>query len=450
LPGGRAGGADICATDACQVYRGLARERQDHAPSWNAAVAATAGQVIVYRGWPIFAEYSDSNGGRTAAGDEPYLRAVADPDDAVAPLHHWQVAVPLSDLSRIFNTPAPVTGAARQGDVVVLGWAQPDGTTATAEVAVADFRSKLDSQEPPSAGMPETVPSARFSLSTDTTAGVAVIDGGGWGHGVGMSQYGALGKALRGMRAPDILAAYYAGLRPVATTPGQLPATIRVGLDDGRSVVAVTGNGRFRVLDGSGRPVAFATSGTWQVVPGPSPGTVRVLGPPDQVVPPGLAVAGVEPANPVSGAPLRLRYHLVVPSAIRLGVRGPGMQPTQIDAGVVDQGDSVAELPAAGAPGDYEVSVQADAGGGRVATVPVVLSVSAPGPSASRGADASAHRSRRDLSGHLQLASGAGGAELGRGPRGGRGALAGLALLLVAAAAWRTFVCVRRTNMSSA
>ena len=38
-----------------------------------------------------------------------------------------------------------------------------------------------------------------------------VIDGRGWGHGVGMSQYGAQGYALDGWRYPRILAHYYRG-----------------------------------------------------------------------------------------------------------------------------------------------------------------------------------------------------------------------------------------------
>jgi hypothetical protein len=53
------------------------------------------------------------------------------------------------------------------------------------------------------------------------------IVGGGYGHGIGMSQYGAHGMALRGASAGRIISYYYGGAQ---ARPATLPATIRVGL----------------------------------------------------------------------------------------------------------------------------------------------------------------------------------------------------------------------------
>ena len=53
------------------------------------------------------------------------------------------------------------------------------------------------------------------------------IVGGGWGHGIGMSQYGAHGMARRGASAGRIISFYYGGAQ---ARPATLPATIRVGL----------------------------------------------------------------------------------------------------------------------------------------------------------------------------------------------------------------------------
>ena len=53
------------------------------------------------------------------------------------------------------------------------------------------------------------------------------ITGGGYGHGIGMSQYGAHGMALRGASAGRIISFYYGGAQ---AGPATLPATIRVGL----------------------------------------------------------------------------------------------------------------------------------------------------------------------------------------------------------------------------
>jgi stage II sporulation protein D len=53
------------------------------------------------------------------------------------------------------------------------------------------------------------------------------IVGGGWGHGIGMSQYGAHGMALRGASAGRIISFYYGGAR---ARPASLPGQVRVGL----------------------------------------------------------------------------------------------------------------------------------------------------------------------------------------------------------------------------
>src|SRR5438552_7107890 len=384
-------GADICATDSCQVYRGITREQEAHADAWNAAVAATSGQVLLYRGGFIFAEYSSSNGGRSVSGGVPWLPSVDDPDDATSPLHHWRVEVSFADLSRVFATPVTVTGASRQGDTVVLTWAQPDGSQGSMGVAVADFRVRLDTQLPAPPGMPETLPSSRFTVVVDAPNNSVVLEGGGWGHGVGMSQYGALGKALRGVQAADILANYYGGLRPVALTPAQLPSSMKVALDLGRPT-AVVGGGRFRVLDGAGHVVAVAPAGSWNVVPGPSPGKVRVVPPADQAGPPALAATGVEPAQPVApGTPLSIGLKLSVPAMVRVVATPPGGPATATDMGLVEPGAVTVPLAAARAPGTYSVRVQADAGGGRQTVVPIGIGIASPAPptTAGGGGDAS-------------------------------------------------------------
>ncbi|HEX2850514.1 MAG TPA: SpoIID/LytB domain-containing protein, partial [Acidimicrobiales bacterium] len=284
-------GADICATDACQVYAGLTRElRDDRATNWIAAVDQTRGQVLAYRNAPIKAKYSSSNGGRSVAGDEPYLRAVDDPDDAYSPLHHWHITIPLDQIGAALSLPQTPVDVQRDGDTVRVTRPDPDpnqepdatgnaGATTETHVAATDFRSLVDDAIPAPDGLPLTIPTMRFSLTTQD--GAAVVDGGGWGHGIGMSQYGALGKALRGMKAPDILAAYYAGLRPVAAPAGWLPDRIRAAgaLDD--PAARITG-GRFRVV-ADGHVLAPAASGEWTVQPRGR--ALRVTPPADQAGP---------------------------------------------------------------------------------------------------------------------------------------------------------------------
>src|SRR5690242_9076482 len=76
-----------------------------------------------------------------------------------------------------------------------------------------------------------------------------VFNGHGWGHGVGMSQYGAYGYALHGSTYDQILAHYYPG-----TTLGPAPAsTIRVLLVDKKKKVTITADAPFTVRDATGK-----------------------------------------------------------------------------------------------------------------------------------------------------------------------------------------------------
>ena len=75
-----------------------------------------------------------------------------------------------------------------------------------------------------------------------------VFSGHGWGHGVGMSQYGAYGFAQHGATYDEILAHYYPG-----TTLGPAPAsTIRVLLADRKKKVTIVAEAGFTVRDGAG------------------------------------------------------------------------------------------------------------------------------------------------------------------------------------------------------
>jgi stage II sporulation protein D len=303
--GAAALGAQICATEGCQVYAGLAKERQEHGSRWVAAVEDTRGQVLLYKGAPLLAKYSASNGGRSVSGGKPYLRPVDDPDDARSPLYRWTLSLPYAEVGRALAIPAPVTALRQTGGQVVAGWTGPDGVSGQTAVPLSDFRSKVNATVAPPPGRARTVPSAQLALRPDDGAGMATVEGRGYGHGIGMSQFGALGKALRGLKAPAILAAYYGGIRPTAYS--QLPSRVRVLLDPGRPrPVVVRGQGPFRVLDGKGRIVAASATGAWQMAPG-AKGGIRVVPP-----------KGQGPKPPAAHKPARrFPYRAVVAAADR-------------------------------------------------------------------------------------------------------------------------------------
>ena len=98
----------ICDTTACQVYNGTAGED----PRSNAAVAATARQILTYGGKPAFTQFSASSGGWTSAGSVPYLPAQQDPYDGWSgnTAHDWSVTVDAAVLERKY----PAIGTLRR------------------------------------------------------------------------------------------------------------------------------------------------------------------------------------------------------------------------------------------------------------------------------------------------------------------------------------------------
>ena len=86
----------------------------------------------------------------------------------------------------------------------------------------------------PSASAAACPASGGASIPAATTAGQVVFSGGGWGHGLGMSQYGAQGAANLGCSYDQILTRYYAGTSVVSRA---MPDTIRLRmLDNGYRV----------------------------------------------------------------------------------------------------------------------------------------------------------------------------------------------------------------------
>lgn len=367
-------GADICADDGCQVYAGLAKERRPGAAAWATAVRSTSGLGLLYKGAPILAKYSSTNGGRTVAGGKPYLRAIDDPDDAVSPYHRWHSDLPLSALAPALGLPGDAFAAQRIGDLIDIEWASADGVNSgVAEVSVTDFRIRLNQTVAAPPGLPAAVPSTKFDLVTDAGAGAVRLDGRAWGHGIGMSQFGALGKALRGVRAGDILATYYGGLKPVALPSP--PRSVRVALDATRNSVTLAAEGRFRVLDGDRHPIAVVAAGAWRVVPA-AHGQVRVLPPPEQAGTPVLTSLIGTDTTMSPGQRVDVRFRLSAPAAVSVTVRSEGGGPEVVVASrVLEAGEVVQPLPALRQAGGYVVTLHADAGGGRTSTLPVALRV---------------------------------------------------------------------------
>src|SRR5687768_5027627 len=103
-------------------------------------------------------------------------------------------------------------------------------------------------------------------------ARTVTITGGGWGHGMGMSQYGAYGRAKQGQGPQAILEHYYSDSR---VTAAKMPSRIRVGLLEYRSSISASSSayradgGRivFKVQGTKGRVARGNAGASWRVEP---------------------------------------------------------------------------------------------------------------------------------------------------------------------------------------
>jgi peptidoglycan hydrolase-like amidase len=194
--GGYGGYADTCDLD-CQTYRGI----QYETPTSIAAANDTAGQVMVMpNGSVATTEYSSSTGGYTSsANQQSPFTPVPDDGDAVSinPNHHWTAQVSYTAIQNAWPQIGTFTGFGgatsdpghpydfpfgRVDTIILDGTSDPSGLS----VPGAEFFTDLEG---------DGVLSDLFTV-TSNGAGEVNITGQGWGHGIGMGQYGALGYAI--------------------------------------------------------------------------------------------------------------------------------------------------------------------------------------------------------------------------------------------------------------
>ena len=219
--------ADVC-TDitCCQAYR----TREDAAASWGtnaqmytdkiaAAVADTDGVAVLYEGSPIQAVFFSSADGRTVDAVEvwgnsvPYLTGVDSPEGEEVPNYHSTVTLTAEEFKSKLLAKYP--GADLSGDP--SGWFSHTVSNSAGGVSSVDVGGvTVSGQEL------RTLFSLR-STSFIVSAGAEGVTFSvtGYGHGVGMSQYGANALAQEGKSYEEILKWYYTGVEVEQYTPGQ-------------------------------------------------------------------------------------------------------------------------------------------------------------------------------------------------------------------------------------
>lgn len=205
---------DVGRTVTWQAYKGYSRESD----RTREAVLATTGQVLTYRGQIIEAVYHAASGGHTEnvediwASPRPYLRGVPDFDQE-APVYSWQKTFTPAELSRLLPGVGQVTGFSVErrtprGRVLQI---RVTGTQGSRTFSGAELRQLLDLRST----LFDVIPTPSDVASADLlhpTPGGFTFQGRGFGHGLGMSQWGAYALAQRGYNYQQILQYYYQGV----------------------------------------------------------------------------------------------------------------------------------------------------------------------------------------------------------------------------------------------
>lgn len=203
-------GYTLRATTDSQVYLGVSGED----PGAIAAVDATRGIVMTFRGQPIFAAYHSNSGGHTEDSENvwgtahPYLRGVPDPHALDAPGGQWTARVSLASVEAALRRGGVgLAGIASVAPARVTPWGRlitvrvSDESGRTQEIAANQFRLLVG---------PGLIRSTMFVVNREE--GDVTFVGRGSGHGVGLDQWGARVLALRGYSFVQILGYYYTGI----------------------------------------------------------------------------------------------------------------------------------------------------------------------------------------------------------------------------------------------
>jgi stage II sporulation protein D len=200
---------DLKSSTSSQMYGGSTTERS----RTKKAVDRTKGQVLTYEG-KIFPAYFHATCAGTTAGAQELWKIRLPPISGgvkcsycrLSPHFYWQAKVPLSTieaklkennrpLGQILKIePISKTPSGRVGSLKITG------TTQETVIAAKDFRIWVGG---------DLMKSTNFTVEIKDD--VAEFEGKGWGHGVGLCQWGALGQALSGRSCRDILKFYYPG-----------------------------------------------------------------------------------------------------------------------------------------------------------------------------------------------------------------------------------------------
>lgn len=205
-------GAAVCTDSAhCQAYISESKRRESWGNAADAnwekvshAVESTTGEIMTYNGETISAVFHSTSSGSTEAAadvwgsDVPYLQSVASVGDEQSPKYKSEVSMSEAEFKNIADekidgidwSNGVVTDIVRSGAGGIISL-----KLGGAEVKGTDFRTMFNLRS--------------TNVEITNESGSVKMSVKGYGHGVGMSQYGANYLASQGKEYEEILKTYY-------------------------------------------------------------------------------------------------------------------------------------------------------------------------------------------------------------------------------------------------
>lgn len=215
--------ASVCTGTHCQVWSSKEELIASHQEGWyekywgkiEEAVKSTRGQILTYEGKIIEPLFHSTSGGRTENSEDvfsasvPYLRSVESPYESEAPKLHDSVKITVNDfIGKVESVYGDLDISQDNLDEKIqLGEVSEGGKIKTifidnTEITGREMRSLFN------------LNSTNFSFIQSGNEIEIVTTG--YGHGVGMSQWGADGMANEGFNYKEILKHYYTGIEIVS------------------------------------------------------------------------------------------------------------------------------------------------------------------------------------------------------------------------------------------
>jgi stage II sporulation protein D len=214
-------GFDLYADTRDQVYAGVAVEHQ----VTSQAIEQTDGEILTFRGQPIDAKYSSTCGGVTADFNDawtgsapPYLTSIVCPYCKKSPYYAWSKKIGKKEFFVQLRQRLEQAGIILSRDELIQDFRFIRNSTServnTVIIRTTDGEYDIKNYQIRRVfGGEAELRSSYFFLQPEGDS--IVIAGRGYGHGVGMCQFGAIEMARTGKSYHEILRFYYPGTKIV-------------------------------------------------------------------------------------------------------------------------------------------------------------------------------------------------------------------------------------------